>query len=89
MKCSQSLLGVARRLDDARTARFMRRQPKRIILIRHAESIGNVDSSVSAQIPDNKLHITEYGQQQAYVSHWPNAGNIVYYCLSSVLFCLL
>lgn len=46
----------------------MHRQPKRIILIRHAESIGNVDSSVYAHIPDNKLHITEHGRQQAYVS---------------------
>ena len=45
----------------------MQRQPKRIVLIRHAESIGNVDSSVYAHIPDNKLHITERGKQQAYV----------------------
>lgn len=45
----------------------MQRQPKRIVLIRHAESIGNVDSSVYARIPDNKLHITERGKQQAYV----------------------
>ena len=56
------------RLDEARAARFMRRQPKRIILIRHAESIGNIDSSVYAHIPDNKLDITEGGKQQAYVS---------------------
>lgn len=55
------------RLDAARAARFMQRQPKRIVLIRHAESIGNVDSSVYAHIPDNKLHITERGKQQAYV----------------------
>lgn len=46
----------------------MQRQPKRIILIRHAESIGNVDSSVYAYMPDNKLPITECGKQQAYVS---------------------
>lgn len=56
------------RLDAARAARFMQRQPKRIVLIRHAESIGNVDSSVYAHIPDNKLHITERGKQQAHVS---------------------
>ena len=56
------------RLDEARAARFMHRQPKRIILIRHAESIGNVDSSVYAHVPDNKLDITERGRQQAYVS---------------------
>jgi hypothetical protein len=55
-------------LDEARAARFMHRQPKRIILIRHAESVGNVDSSVYAHIPDNKLVITERGRQQAYVS---------------------
>jgi broad specificity phosphatase PhoE len=55
-------------LDEARAARFMHRQPKRIILIRHAESVGNVDSSVYAHIPDNKLVITERGRQQAYAA---------------------
>ncbi len=40
-------------------------KPKRIILIRHGESIGNVDKSVYAEIPDYKLTLTTLGRQQA------------------------
>ena len=40
-------------------------KPKRIILIRHAESIGNVDMEVYSKIPDYALELTENGQEQA------------------------
>ena len=69
------------RLDEARAVRFMRRQPKRIILIRHAESIGNVDSSVYTDTPDNKLPITQLGKEQAYVSY---SWCVVEVCLDGV-----
>ena len=40
-------------------------KPSRIILVRHGESIGNVDRSVYAKIPDYKLPLTEKGKDQA------------------------
>lgn len=40
-------------------------KPKRIILVRHGESIGNVDRSIYATIPDYKLTLTEHGEKQA------------------------
>ena len=56
------------RLDHAKDLRFMQRQPKRIILIRHAESVGNIDPTLYSHTPDNKLQITEKGNHQSYVS---------------------
>lgn len=52
-------------LDLAKTQKTLKLYPKRIILIRHAESEGNVDTSVYAKIPDNQLKLTERGVSQA------------------------
>lgn len=41
------------------------RRPKRIVLIRHGESEGNVDQTVYGKIPDNLIHLSELGIKQA------------------------
>lgn len=41
-------------------------KPKRIILLRHAESQGNEDHSIYATIPDPNIELTETGKQQAF-----------------------
>jgi len=41
------------------------RKPKRIILIRHAHSEGNVDPTVYSHVPDNRVQLTAEGRQQA------------------------
>jgi broad specificity phosphatase PhoE len=40
-------------------------KPKRVILVRHGESQGNVDRTVYERTPDYKLELTELGVQQA------------------------
>lgn len=40
-------------------------KPKRIFLVRHGESIGNVDKSYYAHTPDFKIALTEVGKKQA------------------------
>eukprot|EP01006_Ploeotia_vitrea_P035554 TRINITY_DN65896_c17_g1_i1.p1 TRINITY_DN65896_c17_g1~~TRINITY_DN65896_c17_g1_i1.p1 ORF type:complete len:327 (-),score=111.39 TRINITY_DN65896_c17_g1_i1:45-1025(-) len=40
-------------------------KPKRIILIRHGESEGNVDPKIYESMPDNRLRLTRRGQTQA------------------------
>lgn len=40
------------------------RRPKRIILIRHAESEGNLNKEVYTSTPDHALKITERGRKQ-------------------------
>mmetsp|Transcript_36786 Transcript_36786/g.59318 ORF Transcript_36786/g.59318 Transcript_36786/m.59318 type:complete len:328 (+) Transcript_36786:250-1233(+) len=40
-------------------------RPRRIILIRHAESLGNVDEVVYTQMPDWKIPLSQRGQEQA------------------------
>src|SRR3989344_3476448 len=40
-------------------------KPKRIILIRHGESQGNVDAAIYGKIPDYALNLTDMGVQQA------------------------
>lgn len=40
-------------------------KPKRIMLVRHGESVGNVDLSVYQSIPDYALELTQRGEQQA------------------------
>uniref|UniRef100_A0A7S3EBG4 Phosphoglycerate mutase (2,3-diphosphoglycerate-dependent) n=2 Tax=Rhodosorus marinus TaxID=101924 RepID=A0A7S3EBG4_9RHOD len=42
------------------------RRPKRIFLVRHGESAGNVDRSLYRVQPDNKLELTEKGKRQAF-----------------------
>ncbi|KAF3531686.1 hypothetical protein DY000_02043877 [Brassica cretica] len=39
--------------------------PKRIILVRHGESEGNLDTSAYATTPDHKIQLTESGLLQA------------------------
>ncbi|KAE8677724.1 Phosphoglycerate mutase-like protein AT74 [Hibiscus syriacus] len=39
--------------------------PKRIILVRHGESEGNLDTSAYSKIPDYKISLTEEGRAQA------------------------
>ena len=38
--------------------------PKRIILLRHGESLGNVDETLYAEIPDWKIPLTRRGERQ-------------------------
>jgi broad specificity phosphatase PhoE len=40
-------------------------KPNRIILIRHGESIANIDKSRHGQQPDYTMHLTDAGKQQA------------------------
>lgn len=40
-------------------------RPRRIILVRHGQSEGNVDESVYTQVPDPKIKLTEKGMAQA------------------------
>eukprot|EP00929_Paragymnodinium_shiwhaense_P101690 TRINITY_DN64851_c0_g1_i1.p1 TRINITY_DN64851_c0_g1~~TRINITY_DN64851_c0_g1_i1.p1 ORF type:complete len:332 (-),score=70.50 TRINITY_DN64851_c0_g1_i1:153-1148(-) len=42
-----------------------RGRPKRFILVRHGESQANVDRTITQTVPDNALHLTEKGRQQA------------------------
>ena len=41
------------------------RTPKRLILVRHGESEGNVDPLIYASVADNALHLTDRGWLQA------------------------
>ncbi|MGW2933770.1 histidine phosphatase family protein [Streptomyces sp. NPDC001156] len=40
-------------------------RPRRIVLVRHGESVGNADDSVYEREPDHSLPLTEKGWQQA------------------------
>lgn len=42
-----------------------KRRPKRIILIRHGHSMANYDYDILQNIPDNKVTLTEKGEDQA------------------------
>lgn len=46
----------------------MEQQPKRIILIRHGESLGNRDRTAYARTPDNKIGLTDRGFAQGVVA---------------------
>lgn len=41
------------------------RKPQRIVIVRHAESLGNTSLSTYASIPDNQIPLTKRGVQQA------------------------
>jgi broad specificity phosphatase PhoE len=43
----------------------VRNRPARIILVRHAQSMGNADPAIYTHTADNKVAITEIGEQQA------------------------
>ncbi len=44
---------------------ILRTRPKRIILVRHGQSEGNIDESAYTRIPDSKIALTEVGWKQA------------------------
>eukprot|EP00698_Gefionella_okellyi_P025449 TRINITY_DN932_c0_g1_i2.p1 TRINITY_DN932_c0_g1~~TRINITY_DN932_c0_g1_i2.p1 ORF type:complete len:326 (+),score=66.38 TRINITY_DN932_c0_g1_i2:48-1025(+) len=52
---------VSPRIDASKA----KRMPKRIILIRHGQSVANVDETVYSRIPDNKIELTAKGMEQA------------------------
>mmetsp|Transcript_12725 Transcript_12725/g.15795 ORF Transcript_12725/g.15795 Transcript_12725/m.15795 type:complete len:274 (-) Transcript_12725:1171-1992(-) len=43
----------------------MHRNVRRIILVRHGESVGNVDATVYGKMPDNIQELTSWGKEQA------------------------
>ncbi|MBD3261695.1 MAG: histidine phosphatase family protein [Candidatus Altiarchaeales archaeon] len=40
-------------------------EPEYIFLVRHGESVGNVDWDIHATVPDWKIHLTDKGKEQA------------------------
>lgn len=40
-------------------------RPKKIVLVRHGESVGNVDEHLYGSVPDHQLNLTETGQKQS------------------------
>lgn len=43
-------------------------KPKRIILVRHGESQGNLDKNIYKKIPDYALDLTDKGKEQAFIA---------------------
>ena len=43
-------------------------RPRRIVLVRHGESQGNVDETIYERVPDHALELTERGRAQARVA---------------------
>ncbi|XP_027361043.1 phosphoglycerate mutase-like protein AT74H [Abrus precatorius] len=52
-------------INSAPSTPFVPPRPRRIILVRHGESQGNVDESVYTRIPDPKIALTDKGKAQA------------------------
>jgi broad specificity phosphatase PhoE len=44
---------------------IIKNKPKRIILIRTGESIGNIDKTIYETVPDSQIKLTETGLEQA------------------------
>lgn len=64
--CSCSCLEwFAHALTQASARYGQRRRPKRIFLVRHGQSLGNVDATAYGRIPDNKVPLTDEGHAQA------------------------
>jgi len=42
--------------------------PDRLVLIRHGESLGNVNSDLYGEVPDNAMPLTDFGWEQAYAA---------------------
>jgi broad specificity phosphatase PhoE len=42
------------------------RMPKRIVIVRHGESMGNVDRTTYGRVPDSKIELTERGHRQSF-----------------------
>lgn len=45
-------------------AKDLRVLPKRIILVRHGQSEGNVDETMYCRVPDPQIRLTENGKRQ-------------------------
>ena len=60
-----SPLGVRAERGEARWSTSNSYRPPRIILVRHAQSLGNVDESTYQKIPDNRVPLTGRGKEQA------------------------
>lgn len=63
-------MGVQRRkawqkFPDVHSGSAVVPRPRKIVLIRHAESVGNVDELVYTTTPDWKIPLTERGIRQA------------------------
>uniref|UniRef100_A0A7S4CXU5 Uncharacterized protein n=1 Tax=Eutreptiella gymnastica TaxID=73025 RepID=A0A7S4CXU5_9EUGL len=52
-------------LYQQRLSLILDRRPKRIILLRHGESMGNVNKAIYETVPDNRLKLSDKGHQQA------------------------
>ncbi|CAA0823278.1 Phosphoglycerate mutase-like protein AT74 [Striga hermonthica] len=63
----------AKMLEHSPKQQKERALPKRIILVRHGESAGNVDGTAYATTPDNKIPLTPQGVDQA-----KRAGSRIY-----------
>jgi broad specificity phosphatase PhoE len=55
---------VHRVLEESRIRRAIRLMPKRIVLIRHGESQGNVDRNLYSRVPDSLIELTATGYEQ-------------------------
>ena len=62
----RSSYGIKVRSFVTKRKKVMTQRPKRIILIRHGESLGNVDESAYVLTPDWKVPLTDRGRKQAY-----------------------
>jgi hypothetical protein len=59
------LLGMPQEKELKTACNKKCRLPKRIILVRHGQSIGNVDETAYATTPDWKIPLTQKGKEQA------------------------
>jgi len=56
---------VYRLQQDEERRLFLLNAPKRIILVRHGQSEGNVSRGRYSEVPDNKIELTPKGHEQA------------------------
>lgn len=64
-RSNRRLQRLADRLEKESDARFNERLPRRIYLVRHGESKGNVDAGTYSGIPDSEVELTDKGRLQA------------------------
>ena len=68
MPSSLSLSTTAARNSENQSSHCSHRNywlPRRIILMRHGESVGNIDETAYSTIPDWKIPLTKLGKEQA------------------------
>lgn len=62
----RSLSDVVRRQNRVARSSYNRRiMPNRVIMVRHGQSIGNIDEKLYSTIPDNAMPLTKLGWEQA------------------------